>query len=89
LQHWKLLFGGDRVGLRRGVVGLACSRPEAYCCACSTVPAPLLTRLIALVLLLLGEGERRLRLRGLFLGLLDAGLLRGDCASILAMLALA
>ena len=28
--------------------------------------------------LLLGEGERGLRLRGLLLGLVDAGLLRGD-----------
>ena len=49
-----------------------------YCCACSTVTVPVLTRPPIALVLLLREGQRGLRLDHLLVGLIDAGLLRGD-----------
>ena len=56
----------------------AWSSPEEYCCACSTVAAPFADQPLIALVLLLGEGERGLRLRHLLVGLVDARLLRGD-----------
>ena len=78
MQHRKLLFGRDRVGLRRRVIGL---RLEEIGCVLLRLldgaGAGFDERRVAL-LLLLREGEGRLRLRRLLLGLIDARLLGGD-----------
>ena len=70
---------GDGVGLRRGEATPGSAADWTRIAApASTVPAPFLTSSLIALGLLLREGQCGLRLRGLFLGLVDAGLLRGD-----------
>ena len=66
--------------LRSAAEKFACAwrRPDAYCCACSTVTAPLAYQIGVTLFLLLREGEIGLRFGGLLFRLLDARLLRGD-----------
>ena len=79
----KLLFGGARVGLRGRVVGLRLQAIGSVLLRLFDGAGAFLDQRRVAMLLLLREGERRLRLRRLFFGLIDAGLLGGDlCVDI-------
>ena len=71
-------MGGDRVSLRRRVIGLRLQQIGHVLLGLLDAAGAFLDERRVALLLLLREGERRLRLRRLFLGLIDAGLLGSD-----------
>ena len=88
LENRKLLSGRNRVGLRRCAIGLGLQQIGGVLLRLLDGAGAGFNERRVTMLLLLREGEGRLRLLGLFLRLFDAGLLGGDLRVELAMSAL-
>ena len=78
LEHRLLFLGRDRVGLRGRISRLALLQVRGILLRRLHGPAALFGEQLIAIGLLLREGQRRLRLRRLLVGLIDLGLLRDD-----------
>ncbi len=78
LEHGNLFLGGDGVGLRSGVGRLGLHEVRGVLLRLFDGDGIRLDEPLIALVFLLREDQRGLRLRGLFFGLIDLGLLGGD-----------